>query len=165
MEILGLAGAPLGAGAMGGKKGLPAVANHLHEISQNINLVVNVFLLFLLVIVFIICFIGIKRFFSYLCKKEIDKIKILLLKLQTDLITFKNIENFDSQQRLLVSQMIQEAVGFLKKRFEKNLFHRKLGKNFSNDITRNLDSIANNKINIQDQILLVDCWLKFFSTF
>jgi len=166
MEVLGLAGAPLGLGAAsGGKKGLGAIVGHIQDITQNINLVVNIILIFLSAILVVLFIIGIKRFFSYLRRMKINAVKILLLKLQTDLITFKNIEKFDEQHRLYISQAIQETVGSLKNQIEKNLFYRKFGKNFPGDIIKKLDNIVNNKIDVQDQIQLVDYWIRFFSTF
>lgn len=154
------AGLLAGMGGVAAKKG--GMEKSLQSIAENIGLVANVVLLSVLILFIFFIIWAIKRFFSRAYLKKIKETRNLLPKLKADLIFLKNITKFNEEDKLSINNSVQETIIKLKNDFDSKPFIKKFGKEFCEKMLKYFDFVANNKINIEDQIKLVSCWVEMF---
>ena len=154
------AGLLAGMGGAAAKKG--GIEKSLNNIAENIGLVANVVLLSVLILTIFFIIWRIKRLFSRAYIKKIKETRNLLPKLKADLIFFKNVTKFSEEEKLGINNSIQETIGKLKSDFDNKVFIKKFGKEFCEKMLKYFDYVASNKINIEDQIRLVSCWVEMF---
>ncbi|MFH1644527.1 MAG: hypothetical protein ABIA74_05125 [bacterium] len=161
MIALGAGGGFL-AGLGGGAAKKAGMESSLSNIAENIHLVTNVIILAILIAFIFFCFWVIHRIIKHSYYKKIKEIRNLFPKLKTDLIMFKNIKKLDDDDRLYVNNSVQEIIGKIKNDFDTHALHKKFSKEFCDKVLKYLDHIAKNDIDIEDQIRLIDCWIKMF---
>ena len=151
---------------VGGGVGVPLVGKALginKKIASFLGPLTNKLYYFILFVFVIILFFFINRIRIFLYKRRLRKIKVLIARLQSDLILFKNADIFSKEQRLNIDEERKETLSLVIKNVGRRFFVKRIGRSSYKKFVKALEIIKDNNLNIDDQIGLVNTWLFFVS--
>lgn len=143
------------------KLGKSVAGKAIGEVTGNINLAAQLFSLFLLIAILYLLVFGFVKTVVFFRNRRVKRLNRLLVDLHIGLVFFKDNNSFDKNERLIIDNTRKKTIELIKRELKLTFFRKTIGLRLALKIRKALDIMLENRIDIKDQITLVESWIRF----
>lgn len=148
-----------------GSKKITDLKNVADRATKKIDKFVYLVELFVVVSLILISIYFLIKIYFYFQTNKVKHLKSLLCRFYTEIKFLHDKDNLTEERRKVLEQEHHETLGLLIKSFRKRYIFKKIGQTSLQRILDGLNLIYNKKINLADQLDLVQNWIRLADTY